>query len=249
MPSLRREAVLTTYSPEEVFTAIYDALERLDGEPPSLAYMLVLAAQSAQETSRWREMYNNNIGNVKASVTKQPHYMISTTELMSRGMAEKYLAAAAAGPNEGDASLKNVVLSRVLPPNAEHPNERWVLRFYPEHPACAFRSFDTLEEGVDDHFNFLRLPRFARALKAARAGDPSAYSHALADQIYYTQDRDIYTSGEVSIFKEYSKRYSKWVRSFEETAYPRKDDVTSFDLRQVSQDEINESFRGERENS
>jgi len=82
-----------------------------------------------------------------------------------------------------------------------------VVWFDPPHPACRFRAFSTLDEGTLAHLTFLknRYKKGSGVFEAIEAGDPSAFSHALKMNRYYTADEALYTRGVVNIFNQYFK--------------------------------------------
>jgi hypothetical protein len=76
--------------------------------------------------------------------------------------------------------------------------------FEPDHPACCFRAFQTLDDGALDYLQTLHR-RFQRAWPAVLAGDPAQFSHLLKRLRYYTADETAYTKTLVSLFKEFSR--------------------------------------------
>lgn len=72
--------------------------------------------------------------------------------------------------------------------------------FDPPHPACCFRAYDTLDEGVADYLATMRK-RFASAWPAVEAGDPARFAHLLKVARYYTASEAGYTSALVALFK------------------------------------------------
>jgi hypothetical protein len=56
----------------------------------------------------------------------------------------------------------------------------------PEHPGAWFRSFRTLDEGVEFHMGLLRNRRYKIAWTAVEQGDPALFAKLLKQQGYYT---------------------------------------------------------------
>lgn len=75
----------------------------------------------------------------------------------------------------------------------------------PEDPGSWFRSFPTLLDGVNFHFNFLKNKRYKIAWQAVEAGDPVDFSKKLRQQGYYTASEDHYTRAIMSYFNRFSK--------------------------------------------
>lgn len=71
--------------------------------------------------------------------------------------------------------------------------------FDPDHPACCFRAFDSLDEGAVDHLAMLRR-NFSRVWPSLLAGDPVAFCADLKAARYYTADQGLYTRGVASLF-------------------------------------------------
>ena len=75
--------------------------------------------------------------------------------------------------------------------------------FNPPHQATWFRAFDTLAEGIEDHFQFLAGKRWRLAWTAVVAGDPVDFARKLKLQGYYTAPLEDYAKGLNLYFKSY----------------------------------------------
>jgi len=75
--------------------------------------------------------------------------------------------------------------------------------FDPPHPATWFRSFDTLAEGIEDHFKFLAGKRWKLAWSAVIEGNPTDFARKLKMQGYYTAPVEDYTKGVVLYFNQF----------------------------------------------
>lgn len=74
--------------------------------------------------------------------------------------------------------------------------------FAPPSRGSTFRAFESLDEGAAWYLNSLHT-RFAHAWPAVIAGDPTAYSLALAESHYYTANPAQYTRTMVALFNEF----------------------------------------------
>lgn len=79
-----------------------------------------------------------------------------------------------------------------------------VVWFEPDHPACRFRAFTTLQAGADDYLSTLHR-RFTRAWPAVVEGNPAAFSHLLRAQGYYTANEAQYTATLTALFREFDR--------------------------------------------
>ena len=79
-----------------------------------------------------------------------------------------------------------------------------VVWFDPPNPACCFRAYATLDEGVADYLDELTR-RFASAWPAVLAGDPADFAHRLKVARYYTADEGAYAAALVSLFHEFDR--------------------------------------------
>jgi hypothetical protein len=77
-----------------------------------------------------------------------------------------------------------------------------IVWFYPVDPACCFRAFRTLDEGVADYLDLIRR-RFAASWPAVLSGSPSLFAHMLKTQGYYTADEAQYAHTLVALFQEF----------------------------------------------
>lgn len=80
------------------------------------------------------------------------------------------------------------------------------MKFRPDHPACCFRAFASLADGVADYVRIMRHT-FPRSWASALAGDPRAMGHWLAVEHFYTANETGYTT-------VLQARSSKYLRQF-----------------------------------
>jgi flagellar protein FlgJ len=143
------------------------------GELPKKQSVGVIWSQNAIETGSTTAMWNNNIGNVKYSPSKNPN---------------------------DDNNIKYMMLNNVW----EIINGKKII-FQPPDPATWFRSFDSLEEGVGFHLNFLKNKRYKNSWAAVEAGDPEQFAHLLKIAKYYTASEADYAKGMRYHFNKFIK--------------------------------------------
>lgn len=101
---------------------------------------------------------------------------------------------------DDDNNIKYMMLSNVW----EIINGKKVI-FQPPHPATWFRSFDTLEEGVGFHLDFLKNHRYKNSWSAIETGDPAQFAHLLKVAGYYTAPEADYIKGMNFHFNKFMK--------------------------------------------
>ena len=180
---------LTPCSKEDLIRALFDAWTHLFGEEPKKESVWVLASQWALESGWGKACHCWNLGNVK-SVDGDGHdyCFFACNEILKTATAH---AMAAANPSTAKVTQdRNDGLS--------------IIWFYPDHPGCRFRAFNTLLDGAVDYIGLLNK-RFARSWPAVLAGDPAQFSHLLRQQGYYTADESSYTHTLTSVFHTISQ--------------------------------------------
>lgn len=143
------------------------------GPGVSAACIAILTAQSALETGRWKSIHRYNFGNVKISP--------SWTGLYTTFLCGEVI------------NGKDVVYS---PEDDQWQNP-------PGHPATRFRAFASASQGAEDHLNFLKRDRYAKAWELAQRGDPIGFAHALHDAGYFTAPVSRYARGVDLLTAEY----------------------------------------------
>jgi hypothetical protein len=183
----RIEAKKTPAAPAEMRGALRIAWRRLWSDQPSEKALAILLAQWALETGRGKSMVCFNVGNAKAT-EKEDHCYFSTLEVLPRRTANAYVHASThkhpceIAEDNGGMDLK--------------------VRFKPDHPACRFRAFNTIEDGCVDYLRMLRN-RFALAWPSLLAGIPEAFVRALRQQRYFTADEAEYSRAIRLLFNEF----------------------------------------------
>ena len=192
----------TPATPEQVYAALAKAWKEKFATDASRASLCVLLAQWALETGRGKAMWNFNIGNQKGKIDGsdgRSWTYFACNEILPTKMANAMLAKAGARRDGGPGN--NVVIT-------SSNGETSTVWFYPDHPACCFRAYDSLDEGAVDYLALLHR-RFASAWPAVIEGDPGKYSRLLKAARYYTADEDHYTRSVTSLFLEFQKRLTR----------------------------------------
>lgn len=182
-----RTKVATQVSPEDMRVALGAAWQALWNETPSTRSTLLLAAHYSLESGGGRSCMNYNIGNKKAKPDGGwgDFTFFTTWELVDESQAARDEAV-----NSDAAPCRRV---------STNPNGTVKMVYSPNHPACCFRAYDSLDSGVADYLTGLKK-RFSLAWDQVIAGDPVAFSHALKVQHYYTALESEYRLGMVSRF-------------------------------------------------
>ncbi len=179
----------TPATKEQVITALWSAWMRYFGQAPKRESIWVLAAQWALETGWGRSMHNYNLGNVKSREGDGFDYQFyACNEILPKAEATKL--------HEADPEHAKILTTR--------SDGTCIIWFYPNHPGCRFRAFNTLIEGATDYIAIL-AKRFDKAWPAVSAGDPAQFCHLLKQQDYYTADEAGYTKTLVSVYTSISK--------------------------------------------
>lgn len=179
----------TQISREEVIRALYDAWFHIFNETPKKESIWVLASQWCLETGNGSSMWNFNLGNVKSKEGDGHDYCyFACNEILKKSVAEAYVA-------------KNPTIAKIT----QYRNDGTaIIWFYPKHPGCRFRAFNTLLKGCIDYISLLNK-RFSASWPAVLAGNPSQFSHLIRKQGYYTADESSYTNTLVSVYNTISK--------------------------------------------
>lgn len=198
------EAVITPVTSEELYQELARAWIEMLSERPLKWSVALLVAQWALETGWGKSMHCFNTGNIKsgASGTRCWTFFTCGEEL------------AEAHANRLQAAQPNLVVirKRYSEMIAGKPIAKASVYFRPKHPACRFRAYRTLREGVSDYLSFIRI-RFSAAWPAVVIGNPGQFAHALKLSGYYTASEAKYAIGLSNI-------HSKLCRSLEECEFP-----------------------------
>lgn len=193
---------LTPITPLQFLQGLAQSWVNLFPVPPKKEQLLILMAQSALETGRWRYIHSYNFGNVKSVDGDGRDYCyFACWEIFPGSVAAAYAA-----------SSKPEAPVRIT---ETHSNGAATVWFYPEHPACRFRAFCVMNEdktinewaslvlGMSDYLGMLRK-RFFKAWPSVLSGDPVTFAKALKEQGYFTAPLEGYIDSMSSLFKEFS---------------------------------------------
>lgn len=167
----------TPVTESEISLALAHSWQRFFGISPKTSAIKVLIAQWALETGWGKSMRCFNVGNMKYGSTAESAQLnfqfFACNEMLTPRQASKY------------ASDPRVKVSP-LGSNGKH-----VVWFYPDHPACKFVAFRSLEEGAFYYLKTL-VNRFSVAWPEVEKGDPVAFAYKLKEAQYYTADSQMY---------------------------------------------------------
>jgi hypothetical protein len=180
------DAVKTPVSKQDLLLALWQAWYQIFGVEPKKESICVIGGHWALECAWGREMWGNNIGNVK-SVEGDGH------DYQFFGCGEE-LPLSVAQHAVHDSPLIKVV--RIYISGNTPMASVWI---EPKHPWCRFRAFCTLLEGAIDYLKLLNN-RFHKSWPAVIAGDPAQFAHFLKLQGYYTAPESQYVNTIKSTF-------------------------------------------------
>lgn len=173
-----------TLSEREAVTALRDAWNNFFGSYPSSQALAILTAQSCLETGRWREIMNNNFGNLK-KIDGQKFTMFAT------------------GENIYNAKLKKTEWHWFEPPHIQT-----AFRSYTSPEAGARDYIEFLADRKSSET--WRNNKYKEAFEYLKAGNPEKFSYALHEAGYYTANPKTYTDGVIRIYNEFLNKISDW---------------------------------------
>lgn len=182
----------TPASKEQVIQALWKAWMGYFGSVPKKESIWVMVAQWGLETGWGASMWNWNFGNVKSKDGDGYDFQFF-------GCGEEVPLATANAWKAKDPAL--VTIKRVYEAKGKQMASVWV---DPPHWVSRFRAFDDILEGATDYLALL-VKRFTLAWPYVVDGDPVAFSHALKQQTYYTDDEAHYTKTLVGTYVIISK--------------------------------------------
>ena len=177
-------AHLTPFSFDEAATAMRAALRERLGFDPSREVLALALAKTALETGRWKSIWANNWGNVKAGETYAGLYCcIELNEVLNgkvvwfspRGRLDRKGGTVVAEPFEDP----------------------------PGHPQTRMRAYLTREDGAFAYVAFVAGGRYGSAWQRLLAGDAAGYVTELRAKGYFTAPLADYLKGVVSLQKEF----------------------------------------------
>lgn len=172
---------INSFSESDAATALNKAWKMLYGTFPEPTSLAILWAHSALETGRWKQIANNNFGNIKKTHYKKLSY--KTIE------------------DDGHKWTMFATGENLVNPQTKKTEWHW---FEPPHYQTHFRSYDTIIDGAVDYIKFVSgKERYKNAWKELLNGDPKKYSHELRLAGYYTASEEKYTAGVIRLFDEF----------------------------------------------
>lgn len=178
-------ARLTPLTFDEASTALAAALrDALGGKPVPRETLALACAKSALETGRWRAIWNNNFGNIKAGEQYAGNYCTIELNEVLDGKVVWFSP-------RGRLDRKGGTVV------AEPFNDP------PGHPQTRMRAYANRFDGAISYVNFVAGGRYAAAFARLLAGDAAGYVHALKVAGYFTADEATYAKGVVSLQKEF----------------------------------------------
>ena len=205
MTPRRLQADKTPQTLENVTKGFRDAWRVAFNEDIPYNVVVILLAHSSLETGNYKEMRAFNFGNVKVGGSWKGHFQYFTAgenlPNSQRAYWEKFLAPRTDGP-EGP----NMVIRSVS-------KNTFYAMFYPDHPQCKFRAFETMAAGAGDYIAKLS-GRYAVALEAARHGLVKDYVHALRSKGYFTGNFNKYLQAVTNIHQRVTKQFDpNWLEA------------------------------------
>ena len=190
MANIEHADELTPCSKHDLLQALDVALFEHELTDIKKEAVCLLAAQWALETGNGHSCHCWNLGNVKSSEGDGHDWcFFKCNELLSQQVASRLTAA----------DPEHVKVTSA--PDANGCVWTW---FYPPHPGCRFRAFDTLLDGAVDQVAVM-AGRFKQAWPALLSGDPVAFVHALKQQGYFTASETSYLRGVQALYTEMLK--------------------------------------------
>jgi hypothetical protein len=167
-------------TPEQVAQTFVEACWWSNLQPTNELINMLLA-HSALETAHWKWLRCFNFGNVKATsgwiASGGDYCFYVASENLSDQVAQAWLKLAKPR-TDGVDGLDMIVRSR----RADGRLSCW---FYPSHPVCRFRAFETALEGGQNYVQKL-LGKYATALAWAKAGNVDMYVKEIHRLGYFT---------------------------------------------------------------
>ena len=154
---------------------------------------LILLAQMALETGRFKSCMNYNLGGIKASKKWAGDFQHFTTlEVLPMALAAKYLEDV---PAESTVEIIKTV------------DGMSTVRFAWRHPVNNFVAFETMDGAMEHHVGFL-LGRYRSAVECAMGGSATGFVSELYRLKYFTGDRASYEKSVASLAREYEHTFA-----------------------------------------
>lgn len=172
----------TPVTPAEVYLALKLQLETQLQHPVQRKAAVILVAQMALETGRFKSTMNWNFGGVKCTDGWQGCWQHFPTH--EHWSPEEF--------KENSALCKGDAAITYVGPSKKPGKGEYLVTGH--HPANKFRAFTSFDDAISHHVSFL-LGRYRKAVDVALLGDPSGYVMAIHRLGYFTAPPETYAHG------------------------------------------------------
>lgn len=178
-------ARLTPMSFEAAAEAMRAALRSVTGgADPSNKFLGLALAKCALETGRFRSIWNNNWGNIKAGPSYVGMYCCFELNEVLDGKVVWF------GP-KGRLDKRG---GKVIAEHCEDP---------PGHPQTRMRAHANRFDGAFRYVDFMCSPRFMPSFERMQAGDSGGMVHLMKRARYFTADEATYANSVASLHREF----------------------------------------------
>jgi hypothetical protein len=187
MQAVYVDPIRTPLSFDEAAKVMDAALLAALGERPRVEVLALALAKTALETGRWKQIWNDNWGNVKSG----PNYVgqftcITLNEVLPAGVV--WFAPA------GQLNRKG---GEVIGQRYDVP---------PGHPQTRMRAYANAYDGAHSYVDFVAGGRYRDAWQQLLAGNAYDYVMALHQKSYFTADPLVYVKGVKSLHQEFIQK-------------------------------------------
>ncbi len=180
------EPKLTPMSFEEAESAMRAALGGTLSARPRDEVLALALAKSALETGRWKAIWNDNWGNIKAGESYSGWFTCITLNEVLSGRVVWFAPEGELVGGRGSAVK----------------GKRWDVP--PGHPQTRMRHYANQYDGAYAYVDFVSgLKRYAKAWQALLAGEAVAYVRELKAAGYFTAQEESYRKAVVSLHREF----------------------------------------------
>lgn len=195
------EPIKTPISFERASECLGWALRNQIGATPKVEVLALALAKCALETGRWKSIWNQNWGNVKAGPDYEGMYTcIVLNEVLMRNGKSVLVWFAPNGELTASPAKGGKVTGKVYPVPDGHPQTR-------------MRAFANEYDGADQYVEFVANGRYQTAWRLLLKGDASGYVYALKAAKYFTADPAKYLKGVKSMQEEFVQKLKGLVAS------------------------------------
>ena len=177
-------AVRTPLSFEQALSCMRQGIHVATGTKPSDPALALALAKTALETGRWRQMWNHNWGNIKASENYEGMFTCFPCNEVLSGRVVWFSPEGALDRKGGDVTG----LAWAVPPG---------------HPQTRFRAYANGYDGAQQYASFVALGRYREAWDRLLDGDATGYVHELKKAGYFTADEATYLRGVDRLYREF----------------------------------------------